>query len=85
MQKAMAMSPPEDQERLRVAMCNTYRLVLAGAFDDPMLLEDQRSRGELSVVNARNIIHKVSLHMLEPDVLEKVREKCSISSVCDNI
>jgi hypothetical protein len=79
MQKAMAMSPPEDQERLRVAMRDTYRLVLAGAFDVPTLLEDQRSRGELSVVDARNIMHKVSLRMLEPDVLERVRERCSVS------
>jgi hypothetical protein len=84
MQKAMAMSPPEDQERLRVAMRDTYRLVLAGAFDVPTLLEDQRSRGELSVVDARNIMHRVSLRMLEPDVLEKVREKCDVVSSTAN-
>ena len=85
MQKAMAMSPPEDQERLRVAMRDTYRLVLAGAFDVPTLLEDQRSRGELSVVDARNIMHKVSLRMLEQDVLEKVRERCDdVSLVATN-
>ncbi|KAL3773832.1 hypothetical protein ACHAW5_006429 [Stephanodiscus triporus] len=78
-QRAMTMSSPEDQERLRIAMRDTYRLVLAGAFDAPTLMEDQRTRGELSIIDARNIMHKVSLRMLEPDVLEKVRDRCSVS------
>jgi hypothetical protein len=75
----MAMSSPEDQEWLRATMRNMYQLVLAGAFNVPMLMEDQRLRGELSIINARNIMHKVSLRMLEPDVLERVQERCSIS------
>jgi hypothetical protein len=54
-------------------------MTFAGAFNGPTLLEEQRSRGELSIINTRNIMHKVLLCMLEPDVLERVRERCSFS------
>ena len=33
--------------------------------------------GELSIVDARNIMHKVSLRMLEKDILEKVSQRCA--------
>lgn len=76
---ALQLSPPEVQEELRVSGRDTYRMVLGAAFDIPTLLEDQKAKGEMTVVDARNVMHKVSLRMQEPDVLEKVAKKCSVS------
>ena len=75
--QAMQTSAPDVQEKLRVAGRDTYRMVLAGAFDIPNLLEEQEKNGELSVVDARNIMHKVSLRMQEPEILEKVAKECA--------
>ena len=77
-QQAMASSSPEVQDMLRIAGRDTYRMVLANAFDLP-LMEEQESKGELSIVDARNIMHKVSLRMQDPEVLEKVAKICSVS------
>lgn len=75
---ALASSSPEIQETLRVAGRDTYRMVLSGAFDIPDLLGSEQS-DELSIVDARNIMHKVSLRMQGADVLEKVAKQCSTS------
>jgi hypothetical protein len=75
-QTAMSMSPPDAQERLRVSMRDTYRHVLAGAFDMPDLLDEMKGRGEMSIMEARDVMHKVSLRMLDRDILDKVRERC---------
>lgn len=77
--QAMQNSAPEVQEELRVAGRDNYRLVLSLAFDLPSLIEEQKEKGELSVVDARNIMHKVSLRMQDPDVLENVAKRCSVS------
>lgn len=53
-------------------------MVLEKAFDLP-LLEEQSLKGELSIVDARNIMHKVSMKMQDPEVLEKVARACSVS------
>mmetsp|Transcript_54889 Transcript_54889/g.116617 ORF Transcript_54889/g.116617 Transcript_54889/m.116617 type:complete len:333 (-) Transcript_54889:78-1076(-) len=74
--EALRLSPPDLQEEMRVAGRDNYRMVLAGAFDVPSLVEEQKERGELSVVDARNIMHKVSLRMQDPEVLEKVAKRC---------
>ncbi len=76
LQAALASSSPEIQDMLRVAGRDTYRMVLANAFDLP-LMEEQGD--ELSIVDARNIMHKVSLRMQAPEVLEKVAKICSTS------
>lgn len=78
LQQAMASSSPEVQDMLRIAGRDTYRMVLANAFNLP-LMEEQESKGELSIVDARNIMHKVSLRMQDPEVLEKVAKICSVS------
>eukprot|EP00581_Thalassiosira_minuscula_P012380 CAMPEP_0183723220 /NCGR_PEP_ID=MMETSP0737-20130205/14880_1 /TAXON_ID=385413 /ORGANISM="Thalassiosira miniscula, Strain CCMP1093" /LENGTH=312 /DNA_ID=CAMNT_0025953477 /DNA_START=116 /DNA_END=1051 /DNA_ORIENTATION=- len=78
--EALKLSPPEVQEKLRTSSRDTYRMVLAGAFDIPNLLEDQKSNGELSIVDARNIMHKVSLRMQDPEVLETVARRCNAAS-----
>lgn len=77
--QALQLSSPDIQEKLRVAGRDTYRMVLGAAFDMPNLMEEQNQKGELSVVDARNIMHKVSLRMQSPEVLEKVAKKCSVS------
>ena len=75
---AIRLAPPEMQDKLRIAGRDTYRMILASAFDLP-LLEEQSLKGELSIVDARNIMHKVSIRMQEPEVLEKVARACSVS------
>ncbi|KAL3760906.1 hypothetical protein ACHAWU_009585 [Discostella pseudostelligera] len=80
--QAVSLSSPEIQDKIRVSGRDTYRMVLAGAFDIPTLLSDQLTNGEVSVVDARNIMHKVSLRMHDPELLEKVAKRCAgISSV----
>jgi hypothetical protein len=78
LQEALATASPEVQEMLRIAGRDTYRMVLANAFDLP-LMEEQEIKGELSIVDARNIMHKVSVRMQSPEVLEKVAKICSVS------
>ncbi|KAL7545973.1 hypothetical protein ACHAWF_009323 [Thalassiosira exigua] len=80
---ALKLSSPDVQESLRVAGRDTYRMVLAAAFDLP-LAEEMEKRGELSVVDARNIMHKVSLRMQDPEVLEKVAKECATSAAMDD-
>jgi hypothetical protein len=84
LQQALATCSPEVQDMLRIAGRDTYRMVLANAFDLPFLMEEQESKGELSIVDARNIMHKVSLRMQAPEVLEKVAKICSTASVTMN-
>lgn len=76
---ALQTCAPDIQEQLRIAGRDTYRMVLAAAFDMPTLLEDQKSKGEVSIVDARNMMHKVSLRMQDPEVLEIVAKRCSVS------
>mmetsp|Transcript_14100 Transcript_14100/g.21180 ORF Transcript_14100/g.21180 Transcript_14100/m.21180 type:complete len:324 (+) Transcript_14100:85-1056(+) len=78
LQQALASASPEVQDMLRIAGRDTYRMVLANAFDLP-LMEEQESKGEMSIVDARNVMHKVSLRMQAPEVLEKVAKICSTS------
>jgi len=77
--QALQLSSPDVQEQLRVAGRDTYRMVLAAGFDIPSLLEDPKTKGELSIVDARNMMHKISLRMQDPDVMEKVAKRCSVS------
>lgn len=74
--RAMQLSSPETQEKLRAVSRDTYRIVLGGAFGMD-LVEEQLSKGELSIVDARNMMHKVSSRMQEDAVLEKVARECS--------
>lgn len=78
LQQALASASPEVQDMLRIAGRDTYRMVLANAFDLP-LMEEQEGKDELSIVDARNIMHKVSVRMQAPEVLEKVAKICSTS------
>ena len=83
LQQALASASPEVQDMLRIAGRDTYRMVLANAFGLP-LMEEQESKGELSIVDARNIMHKVSLRMQATEVLEKVAKICSTSTAMND-
>jgi hypothetical protein len=74
--QAKAMSSPEVQETLRTASRDTYRMVLGGAFGLDLVTE-QNEKGEMSIVDARNMMYKVSLRMQDPAVLEKVAKATS--------
>jgi hypothetical protein len=85
LQQVMTLSSPSEQEKVRLAGRDTYRLVLSSAFATtvPNLMKEYNEKngdggdGELSIVDARNIMHKVSLRMLEKDILEKVSQRCA--------
>jgi len=84
-QRVMSVSSPSEQEEVRLAGRDTYRLVLSSAFATtvPNLLNEQNTKkggGELSIVDARNIMHKVSLRMLETEILEKVSKRCAAAA-----
>lgn len=74
--QAMITSCPEVQEMLRTVSRDTYRMVLGGAFGID-LLSEQNEKGELSIVDARNMMHKVSLRMQDADILQKVAHATS--------
>lgn len=69
--QAMANSAPEVQEMLRTVSRDTYRMVLGGAFGID-LVKEQAEKGEMTIVDARNMMHKVALRMQDPEILEKV-------------
>mmetsp|Transcript_36008 Transcript_36008/g.77628 ORF Transcript_36008/g.77628 Transcript_36008/m.77628 type:complete len:347 (+) Transcript_36008:58-1098(+) len=77
--ESLRLASPDVQDQLRVAGRDTYRMVLSAAFNLPSLIEESKTKGELSVVDARNMMHKVSLRMQDPEVLEKVAKLCSVS------
>ena len=74
-QLAMLMQTldPQTQEKVRVQGRDTWRLVLSTAFNVP--LEEIESK-EMSIVDARNAMHKVSLRMLDQTFLDIVKKKC---------
>ena len=62
-------SSPEDQEEVRVISRDTWRKVLSTTFH--MDLDDFQ---ELSIVDARNIMHQVSQKMQSEDVLKEISD-----------
>mmetsp|Transcript_15324 Transcript_15324/g.20959 ORF Transcript_15324/g.20959 Transcript_15324/m.20959 type:complete len:372 (-) Transcript_15324:152-1267(-) len=70
-------SDPTTQEKLRESGRDTWREVLCTAFG--LQLEEVKEK-ELSIVEARNIMHKVSQRMQEPDILEEVAKRCASQS-----
>jgi len=64
---------PQTQENVRIKGRDTWRLVLSTAFNVPLKEIEEK---EMSIVDARNAMHKVSLRMLDPTFLELVKKKC---------
>ena len=72
----MQTSAPDIQEGLRIQGRDLWREVLGRAFG---LYNDEEelevSQMELSIVDARNMMHRISLRMQDPIILEKVAHK----------
>lgn len=73
----VSTAAPETQERLRKLGRDVWRQVLSIAFDIPQ--EQMMRKGaatdaqeELSIVDARNIMFKISQKMMEPSLLESI-------------
>jgi len=64
---------PDDQERMRVQGRDAWRDVLCAAFN---IDRDEVERNELGVVEAREVMHRVSVRMREDDVLDEIEAKC---------
>lgn len=69
----MQSADPETQEKLRINTRDVWRFVLSTAFGIP---RDQIESNEVSIVDARNVMHKVALKMQDPAILEIISEKC---------
>ncbi len=70
----MQTADPDTQEKLRLGTRNLWRLVLSTSFD--ISIEDIESN-EMTIVDARNCMHKVAQKMQEPEILEKISQKAS--------
>jgi len=70
---------PDIQEEFRIKGRDTWREVLGTAFSI-----DLGSIEEVSIVDARNIMHKVSQRMQEQDILDKIAKKCAGITPNDN-
>ena len=68
---------PEQQDNFRRVGRETWRNMLVKAFnlDEDMIKE--KYGNELSIVDARNIVHKVASKLIEPAVLEAVTKRVS--------
>jgi hypothetical protein len=69
---------PDVQEEFRKVGRDTWREMLTVAFDlEEILLDKKALDTELSIVEARNIMHQVSSQLIQPSVLELVAQQCS--------
>lgn len=66
---------PEKQEYFRKVGRETWRGMLVKAFglDEDMI--EEKYGNELSIVDARNIVHKVASRLIEPHILETVAKR----------
>lgn len=69
---AVQRSDPAAQEAFRTAGRDTWREVLSTAFE--MDLDEFK---ELSIVDARNVMHKVSEKMQSDEVIDEVAKRCA--------
>lgn len=70
----MQNADPDTQEKLRIGTRDTWRTVLGTTFN--ISIEDF-SEAEKDIVEARNIMHKVSQKMQSPEILELISKKCA--------
>jgi hypothetical protein len=67
---------PETQETFRTIGRETWRGMLSTAFDlDENLLEEKCGE-EMTIVEARNTVHRVATKLMEPIILETVAKRC---------
>jgi len=65
---------PDTREKIRLSGRDMWREVMAMAFN-VSLKEDQFK--EMSIVDARNLMYRVSQRMTEEDVLASIRQQCA--------
>ena len=82
-QQLLGTIDPSKQEELRVAGRDLWRLVLSTTFSSVVSDDDLESQAEVSIVDARNIMHKVSQRMMSTEVLERVAKICGGVVVLD--
>ena len=71
------------QEEFRKFGRETWREMLATAFDLDKDMIAEKYGNELSIVDARNIVHKVASRLIEPHILEAVATRVSfVFSLC---
>jgi hypothetical protein len=63
---------PEQQDRFRSVGRETWRHMLVAAFDLDTDMIAERYGTEMSIVDARNTVHKVASRLIEPRILETV-------------
>jgi hypothetical protein len=66
---------PEEQDRFRAVGRNTWRDMLVTAFDLDRDLIAKKYGEEMSIVDARNTVHRVASRLIEPAVLETVAKR----------
>lgn len=69
----MQTADPETQEELRINTRDVWRIVLSTSFNVSM---EQIENSEMTVVEARNAMHKVAQKMQDPAILESISQKC---------
>jgi len=62
----------DEQEEFRSVGRETWREMLTAAFDLDKNLIEEKFGNELSIVDARNIVHKVASRLIEPSILDEV-------------
>ncbi len=77
----MHNSDPATQEKLRIGTRDLWRKVLATAFN---FSTDDIAESELSVVDARDAMYKVSQKMQSPEILEIVAQKSANTAPTGN-
>ena len=67
---------PDTQEEFRTMGRETWRTILATAFqlNETTILPGGQ---EMSIVDARNTVHKVATKLMEPSILEMVAQRCA--------
>ena len=68
---------PATQDEFRATGRDTWREMLTTAFDLDKDLIAEKYGNELSIVDARNIVHKVASALIEPNILEEVATRVS--------
>lgn len=69
---------PEQQDGFRSVGRETWREMLTIAFDLDKDLIAKKYGNELSIVDARNIVHKAASRLIEPRILEEVATRVSL-------
>lgn len=71
---------PSVQDEFRGTGRETWREMLVAAFDLDKAMIAEKYENELSIVDARNIVHRVASALIEPNVLEEVATRVSAKS-----